>query len=52
MEDQEIGADLVRRAEAVRLIAQGIYDSAEREVVLQFVADVVKLAKLIAQNRT
>jgi len=52
MGDQEIGADLLLRAESVRLIAQGIYDNAEREAVLQFVADAVKLAALIKPKRT
>jgi hypothetical protein len=51
MEDQEIGTDLLLRAEAVRLIAQGIYDNAEREVELQFMADAVKLAALITSKK-
>jgi hypothetical protein len=49
MEDLRVGTHFLRRAEAVRLTAQGIYDNSEREVVLEFVADTLKLAELMVK---
>jgi hypothetical protein len=47
MDDKEMIAAFFLRSEAVRQIAMGIFDKAEREVVLKFVAEceAMKLAK-------
>jgi len=44
MDQPETGAAFFLRAEAVRLILQGIYDNDERAFALRFVADAEKLA--------
>ena len=49
MENRRVSAHFLSRAESVRLIAQGIYDNSEREVVLQFVAETVELASLMVK---
>ena len=43
MDDKQL-ARICSRADEVREIAQGIFDKAERRVVLKFVADAKKLA--------
>ena len=46
MPHRKCRADFSRRAEKVREIADGIFDHAERSVVLRFVSDAEKLARV------
>jgi hypothetical protein len=50
---EKVKTDLSRRAARIREIAQGIFDKAERQTVLKFVADAEKLAarKVLVSKR-
>ena len=39
MDDKELTAAFFLRSQAVRLIANGIFDKTERDIVLKFVAE-------------
>jgi hypothetical protein len=45
MRNKEGGADFHRAADAVRLIAMGIFDRSERGLVMKFIEDSEKLAE-------
>lgn len=44
MQDKISVTEFYRRAMEIRRIAEGIFDKAEREILLKFVADCEKLA--------
>ena len=45
MTDDKKAARIMKRAQTVREIAQGIFDRTERRVVMKFVSDAAKLAE-------
>ena len=49
MDDKELTAALFLRSQAVRAIANGVFDKTEREVVLKFVAEceALRLARVL-----
>jgi hypothetical protein len=51
MQDKKVGPQLYRRAEEVREIAKGLFDRAEREIVMQFVEEAEKLVMPEASER-
>lgn len=44
MQDKKAESQFYRRADEVREIAKGLFDRAEREIVMQFVEEAEKLA--------
>ena len=50
MRDKSLAVELQRQAGEIRTIALGIYDNAERQILLKFVKDSEKLAAAMSKK--
>jgi hypothetical protein len=50
MQDKKLAVKIHQRADEVRTIAKGIFDKAERKILLKFVSDSENLAAEIARK--